>query len=291
MKKSLNKITTMVFTIVFLLNMNIVCAPGESNNQRPTPYLQQKENTIRIMSYNILADSMGFDGLSAYMRENLFKDTISSTSPDVLCLQEVSNNWYGSLEKNNFNLQFTAPVRNRLSMCMTPILYNNRKLTLLNSGIESYSCSFDSWLRCISWGYFQQKNTNSYIVIINTHLSLYDKNQYLPLLQATELLNFINLIKEKYNCPVIVAGDFNTKQRGELSTDSATYEFISLNLTDSRFSAENIVSYKEKGAYAPINDYIFFTGNVVIACYTLLSIPQLKTISDHYPVFADVIVS
>ncbi len=279
----------MVFAIVFLLNMNIVCAPGESKSQCPTPY-PKKENAIRIMSYNILADSMGFDGLNAQMRETLFKDTITSTSPDVLCLQEVSNNWYLTLKKVNRSLKFTATIRNRLSMCMTPILYNTEKLALLNSGIESYSCSFDSRLRCISWGYFLQKSTNEKFVVMNTHLSLYDKKQYLPLLQAKELLDFINKIKEKYNCPVFVAGDFNTKQRGELSIDSATYEYVSLNLTDSRFSAKCLVSYKEKSAFAPINDYIFFTGNIVVESYTLLSLPQLKTISDHYPIFADVIV-
>ena len=280
----------MVLAIVFLLNMNIACAPSESNNQYPTPYPPKKENSIRIMSYNILSDSMGFDGLSTHMREDVFKDTIASTSPDVLCLQEVSNNWYSSLEKSNLNLQFTAPLRNRLSMCMTPILYNTQKLTLLNSGIESYSSSFDSRLRCISWGYFSQKITNKKFAVINTHLSLYDKKQYLPLLQATELLDFVNKIKEKYNCPVFVVGDFNSKQRNHTTTDSSTYELISLNLTDSRFPAKSIVSYKEKNAYAPINDYIFFTGNVVIECYALLSLPQLKTISDHYPILADVIV-
>ena len=279
----------MVLAMVFLFKLNIVCAPGEENSKQ-FPLYPKNKNTIRIMSYNVLADSMGFDGLNVNTREVLFKDTIYLTTPDILCLQEVSNNWYDSLEKINSELQFTAPIRNKLSMCMTPILYNTQNLILLNSGIESYSSSFDSRLRCISWGYFLQKSTNKKFIVINTHLSLFGKKQYLPLLQATELLEFVDNIKAKLNCPVFVVGDFNSKQRSDNTSDSSTYEFISLSLSDSRFYAKRIVSHKDKGVFSPINDYIFFTGNVAIENYTLLSLPQLKTISDHYPIYADITV-
>ena len=287
MKKTLYVKTVLVLTIVLFLNMNIACAPSDSYH----PTYAQSKSSLRIVSYNILADSIGFDGLSATTRTTLFADTVKAISPHVLCLQEVSNNWYNEINKLSGSFKFTAPIRNRLCMCMTPILYDTQKLTLINSGIESYSCSLDSRIRCISWAYFSQKDTNKRFVVLNTHLSLYDKNQYLPLLQARQLLDFVNTISHKYDCPVFVAGDFNTKQRGEGIFDSATYEYISLMLTDTRLAASNVFSGTEKSADTPTNDYIFFTGNASIKGYTMLSLPALKTLSDHFPIFADIILS
>lgn len=289
MKKVLYFTTTMVLAIVLFFDMNIACAPSDSNSHKyPSSY---KSNCIRIMSYNILSDSIGFDGLSVNTRESLLKGTVKATSPHILCLQEVSGNWYKVLKKLGSNFQFTAPIRNRLCMCMTPILYNTQSLTLIKSGIESYTCSFDSRIRCISWAYFSQKATDKRFVVLNTHLSIFDKNQCMPLLQATQLLELVNTLKDKYSCPVFIAGDFNTKQRSEGSLDSATYEYLTLILTDTRLSAKNILSGKEKAACSPINDYIFFTGNATVESYILYSVPVLKALSDHFPIFADIILS
>ena len=148
MKKTLYSTTTIILAIALFFNMSIACAPSDSGSCCSVYSL--KNNCIRIASYNVLADSIGFDGLSVATREELFTDTVKSISPHVLCLQEVSSNWYTVLKKLGGNYKFTTPVRNRLCMCMTPILYDTQRLILINSGIQSYTCSFDSRIRCIS---------------------------------------------------------------------------------------------------------------------------------------------
>ena len=48
---------------------------------------------IRIMSYNLLSDSLGFEGCDARIRADGVCYILNTLSPDVTGLQETSRNW------------------------------------------------------------------------------------------------------------------------------------------------------------------------------------------------------
>lgn len=249
------------------------------------------ENYIRIMSYNILSDSIGYDGINATLRSEYFKDILEFTAPHILALQEASFNWQRLINSSGFQLKLVCPVRYRLSMSMTLLLYNPAKLTLLNSGIQAFSYAQDTRLRSFTWGLFRHNSSNKNFFVINTHLSLYEKNPYIPLNQAVELMNFVNELRNKYNYPVILTGDFNSKERETGYESCGVYEYICLYMNNCKNKAKQLFSGDAKDINSAINDYIFTTDDLYIDSYTLLSDSDLKVISDHYPIYTDILIS
>lgn len=292
MKKS--SLNFLCIIIAFSLVINLFKATAKVNDSTFTAQsttTQAAEKHIRIMSYNVLSDSIGYDGINASLRSEYFKDILEFTSPHILALQEASFNWQRLINSGQFQLKSVCPVRYRLSMSMTLLLYNPSKLTLLNSGIQAFSYAHDTRLRSFTWGLFRLNSTNKRFFVINTHLSLYEKNPYIPLNQAVELINFVNGLRNKYNYPVILTGDFNSKEREAGYESCGVYEYISLYMNNCKNETQLLFSGDAKDVHSAINDYIFATDDLYIESYTLLSDSDLKVISDHYPIYTDILIS
>lgn len=291
MKKYRKKllIIFLVFTIVFNASSITKHKSTPSVAKEKNVNLFPKSNTdIRVMTYNILSDSVGFDGFHVDTRKDILYDVLLKVSPDVLGLQEVCRNWHDTLKEWDLPLKFLCPVAYYLTGTMTTLLYNPERLNLLHRGTRSFSYSFVSKLRKYTWGVFEQKNTHKTFIVINTHLSLYEKTPFFPINQTTELIDFAKTLREKYNCPVFLVGDFNTKDDPDTESYSATYEYITLFFNDSRHKANSKRYPNESTINSHSNDYIFTPDDVTINSFTLLSQPELKSLSDHYPVFIDV---
>ena len=292
MKKHSKKLLIICLVCTFIFNLLIPIRKPQKTvfvTNENTINLHPKQNTdIRIMTYNILSDSMGFDGFSVETRKDLLYNVLLRTTPDILGLQEVCRNWYSTINEWEMPLRFVCPVGYLLSGTMTTLLYNPDKFELLHHGTKSFSFSFISRLRKYNWAVFEQKSTHKTFVVINTHLSLFEKTPFFPINQATELINFTLELQEKYKCPIFLIGDFNTKEDDNLQSYSTTYEYITLFLNNSKNIALSKSYSNEKTISNSANDYIFATDNTVITNYTLLSQPILNILSDHYPVFADV---
>ena len=243
----------------------------------------------RIMTYNVLSDGLGFDGMSVETRDDDLLRLIKTISPDVLSLQEVNVNWYKSLLNKAFLYKFICPLNYALSFSMTTILYNTETTELIDWGSEAYTCSNDSRLRSYTWGVFLQKNTGFKFIVINTHLSMFEKNADLPINQASELTDFCNTIKNLYSYPIYVTGDFNTKVRTEDSENSAVYEYLNLFFNNALDISSNVSWGTSTDVNTCPNDYIFTTDDTNIINYVLLSQPYLNVISDHFPVFIDIL--
>lgn len=242
-------------------------------------------DTLRIMTYNLLSHEIGFDGIFSEERLTDTIQIINALNPDVLCLQETSIDCYEALKSRTF-LQFASPISSFLSRSMTIMMYNPTRLTLLKCGSNAYRYSTNPRLRNYIWAIFQEKTTNELFIVINTHLNLYQQATAYPILQAEELLKFCHDIQAKYEFPVIIAGDFNSYQ-AESQDNSAVYDYITLFSEDTKNKAITKSCGEDKSIYSPITDHIFCTDGVNVLSYTLLSHPQLNTVSDHYPVFVD----
>ncbi len=289
MKKYVISSLCILLALVFINPLSLKTTNSDSPTEGTASFLFPKTpDSVRIMSYNILSDGIGFDGFDAQSREEQLQGILKETQPDILGLQEASRGWHKSICNSPIPLRFTTPARYMLSGSMTTLLFNPETLTLLKSGTQTFRYSYDSRLRCFTWCIFSHKVTENKFIIINTHLSLQEKNEKFPLNQATELVEFIKSIREKNPYPLFLIGDLNSKEGDE--NTSSVYKYLSLHLENARYIALNKTYGEDKTIRAPINDYILCTDDVTVHSYNLLSLPRLNVISDHYPIFADVLL-
>ena len=247
----------------------------------------KEENDIRIMSYNLLADCLGFEGTNAFTRANGVCEMLNTISPDVIGLQETSRNWQTAI-KDQTDYSFISPIRTEILGTMTAIVYNPATLTLLESGEKVFSKGYDSRLRRIVWGVFRHKNTKKTFIVANTHLSLSNNNITTPVNQATELIDSGNELFEKYNCPIFFTGDFNARERKRNTyISSALYEMLCMTLTDTKTLSKSVSAGTPKSVNASSNDHIFLKGEAQINRYVTLSQNEFINFSDHYPIFID----
>lgn len=287
----MKKIITLTLIFVFIFPVKVKSNSFDINTSQLFIALQKQYSkqydTVRIMSYNLLSDELGFDGLPVESRKEGAIHLINSVNPDILGLQEMNFHWFSSLKAETC-LEYVHPLCYMLSRSMTTLMYNPKRLKLLEAGAQAFRYSTNPRLRNYTWGLFEDKNNRIIFLAVNTHLNLYEQATPYPILQATELITFCKQAEEKYKCPVFITGDFNSKVRSKSSTDSAVSEYISLFYENSQANTFNGTYGADKSLSAPTNDYIFYSGSCDILSFNLLSQPELSVLSDHYPIFADV---
>ena len=147
----------------------------------------KKENTqIRLMTYNILADSVGFEGSPAVYRANAVCRVLEGIKPDVCSFQEMSRKWFACIF-NNTDYKFIHPIRSALFETMTTLVYNTKTVSLIAFGEQVFRNGNNSRLRRMVWGVFRHKKTDKMFAVVNTHFSLINSNltdNTTPLTQA-----------------------------------------------------------------------------------------------------------
>ena len=253
--------------------------------------LHPKNEVLRVMSYNLLADSPGFEGSKAQSRASGVCSLLNETLPDVIGLQEVSRSWLACII-NNTPYKFINPLKTAFSLSMTEIAYNPNTLFLLHSGTEFFNNSYNSALRRMSWAVFSHLETHNIFAIVNTHFSLPDTDKTpadytASLMEALEVVDLCNKLCESLNCPVIVTGDFNAK-KSTAKKPSPVYDTLLTALYDTKTLAESLCKHNEKNAL--YYDHIFCKGSIKIQTHCTLCDPVFKSLSDHYPIFCDIIL-
>ena len=257
--------------------------------ERLSGFYKKEENHIRLMTYNILADSIGFEGTPARTRADGVCKIINGISPDVCGFQEMSRKWFACVY-NNTDYKFIHPIRSAIFATMTTLAYNPKTVSLIAFGEQVFKNGSNSALRRMVWGVFRHKNTDKIFAVVNTHFSLSDSNftdNTTPLTQALELITLSKELKNLFNCPVFPLGDFNA-HRTTKTTPSPIYDILvtafinTTKLTKTTSHGENT---NKKTLFI---DHIFAFGDVNITHHATLSQVSLKELSDHYPIFCDI---
>lgn len=300
------KILKSTVTLLFVSILALICKTPLSHNMHsqhafvPSEFSAvtnklksanpKREGIVRILSYNLLADSLGFDGTDAVTRADGVCEIINTLTPDVVGLQETSRSWHTCIRENT-EYTFISPLRTEILGTMTCVIYNKNTVTLVTGGEKVFQSGFDSRLRRMVWGVFRHKKSGKIFAVVNTHFSLSNNDIKIPMKQATELLNFCDIIRKKYACPVFSVGDFNARERtvGNNVT-SSVYETLCTVLNDTKTDSESVICGKNQGIYATSNDHIFYKGEADIKNYVILSQKEFETLSDHYPVFVDTFI-
>lgn len=251
---------------------------------------------LRVMSFNILCELWN-DLAVIEGRELPVVAPVFNYQPDILGLQEVSDAWYPALDALFGDTYVTADKKDERGYTnFSPLYYNTATMMLLEHGVKALRVGGNG-LRVLSWGYFERKSDGARFVAINTHWNVGDaddaKKTAEQTSQAEEMAEFVLFLKEKYNCPIVTTGDYNSRMSEiPLKTyieksgmlDACTYAKVvnrSIKTTHTLFSSNN------RGAGEAI-DHVFVSDALEILFYNVLIDECLANSSDHYPVYADI---
>lgn len=302
-KQNLFKLTAIIITILFFLLTSAdmylktygdISQYPATDEQRAeieilSDFYKKEPKEIRLMTYNILADSIGFEGSPAQYRADAVCKILNGISPDVCGFQEMSRKWFACVY-NNTDYKFIHPIRSAIFPTMTTLAYNPETVNLIAFGEQVFKNGSSSPLRRMVWGVFRHKKTDKLFAVVNTHFSLSDSNftdNTTPLTQALELITLCKELKNLFNCPVFPLGDFNAHKPTE-KTPSPIYDILVTafkNTTDLSKTLSHGESTNKKTLFI---DHIFAFGDADFLHHTTLSQTSFKQLSDHFPVFCDI---
>jgi len=302
-KNTIFKITVIIITILFFLitgadmylktygDISQHPAPPEQTSEieKLSDFYKKEENHIRLMTYNILADSIGFEGSPAQYRADAVCKIINGIAPDVCGFQETSRKWFACIY-NNTDYKFIHPIRTAVFTTMTTLAYNPKAVNLISFGEQVFKNGNNSPLRRMGWGVFRHKKTDKVFAVVNTHFSLSGSDfsdNATPLTQALELITLCKDLKNLFNCPVFALGDFNAPKSTK-KAPSPIYDILVTAFKNTTSLAKTISHGENSNKKTPFIDHIFAFGDITVTRHATLSQSFLKELSDHFPVFCDI---
>ena len=270
-------------------------SPFNEQIKKDNLILKKSENEVRIMTLNLLAHYKSWGGKPVEERSDIFFSIRDGYSPDVLGLQEMCSDWYNEINKQKSNYKFISPLKTAFPQKMTAILYNSDTIELIDSGSITFSDCWNFKSRRAVWGVFRHKTINKIFTVVNTHLSfleeLEEENFFTQTCQVNELYSVTQFLELQYPYPIFVIGDFNTKRRvyyQKSVINSGSYGILNSLYTDSEDIAKNKFCGENFNFNNTLIDHIFIKGDVTVKNLSLLSQNCFSSLSDHYPLFADI---
>ncbi len=248
---------------------------------------------IRVMSFNILSEEWD---AAAGITPRIYGiiGTIKYYSPDVIGIQEVSKQWYSIIRQylGDEYIFVNSDILSSTDNNYTALAYNKNKVKLLRKEVTFYSVYNSKRLRSINFGAFQTLDTGKVFAVTNTHFNANHggDNTKQRETQAREFVAKINAYSKQYNCPIIMCGDYNSKDEAspyKIISDAGFLEAKKSALSKGKVFATIHDLGKNPGAGASSIDHIFHIGKAKPLYYTTLCDDILKISSDHCPIFAD----
>lgn len=257
-------------------------------------FARKDDDNIRIISFNLLSDSLGFDGSPAFSRIQSVEALVFACDGDILCFQEVSRNWFCALCEALFD-EYAAvePIKTVLFSKMNVIFYKKDLFSQISSGIKQFSKGDDTRTRNAVYAVFERKSDGRKLTAVNCHLNFLksestDKSAEIISDQSNEIKNLTFDLFEGFGAPVVTVGDFNSRKRGSNSNFAFPYGYLSSFFADAKYTAETVFVGGKSRLNADGIDHIFTLGNATAKKYSRLSLDGSEYLSDHSAIFADI---
>ena len=274
----------------------------------------------RIMFYNVL-----WGGRPAHAPEErnvMAAEIFREFSPAVVALQECGYDKRSSIKAIDIMTEInrvgyvevayeTSPEQYKGYNC-TPLVYDPNQVTLLESAHHWYTQQSeraslqDQSSKSLTWGVFEDKKTGERYAVVGTHMCTQD--DAIRETQAAEAYAICAQIKEKYNVPVVIGGDFNSliTHRGYLYYREAgcvdAYEVAKLYRSDARRHHPYPAYQFDLGLVMPTDGamygaaeksvdhilYPYMQDRITTYVYGTVINDYSLASSDHFPVFVDI---
>ncbi len=133
--------------------------------------------------------------------------------PDVIGLQENAasvQSYHLRMSKYGYSAVPTKPT-NKAGRDYTAMLYRADKLDILECGWHLYDDGAGDQSKSVAWAVFKDKASGDVFAVGSTHFYWTgdDLGKSARLKDAEQLTEVVKNITSKYNCPMIVGGDYN----------------------------------------------------------------------------------
>lgn len=252
---------------------------------------------MRIMTSNIWGD---FFGNPVEERLEQMLTVYRKYAPDILGFQEITESWYRSgLFEALTDTYNTVGVEKTWDNYI-PFLYNKSKFTKIANGHERFTDTTDV-SKSVTWAVFE--SAEGRFAACNTHFwwMTGPEHDAIRVINGTQLASLMNMLHQRWNCPVFAFGDMNTDRDSGVFT---VYDgFHIRHLWDMTENKEDISSHHgdpvrgEDGKYHGHTtdkphraslDHIVGLGNFTVEQYHLVLDKEALDGTDHSPVYADV---
>lgn len=135
--------------------------------------------------------------------------------PDVIGLQESSDKVasYHTFMKKNGYAEVSVKVTNSNGINYTPLFYLKDKFEVVDKGYHLFDDGAGDKSKSVTWAVFKDKATGDIFAVGSTHFywTSDDLGKSARLKDAEQLAALVKDITTKYNCPMIVGGDYNCR--------------------------------------------------------------------------------
>lgn len=268
---------------------------------------------IRLYNQNIWGGMPKTDEIAN--RNQLVRSLIQDYQPDICTFQECSPNSTRKVEDalplilSDIYAEACAQEAERN---YNAIFYKKDKYLEIDSGYHAYAGCEErpgGKSKAVTWAVLERIADGKRFGIMSTHFwfkHLSEEDVILRLQNAEELEQVCKWMVEKYDVPVIVAGDFNNGKQS-IQGDGPYQAMIQKGFEDVRYSAAQTTdcftvhhypTRNEKGEYAYGDmphgtiDYIFMYGEKGLTAQKFQVDTSAKALSssDHCPMIAEFIL-
>ena len=202
-------------------------------------------------------------------RNHLIKQLIDDINPDFLCFQECNPSTSRSGDSAIDDIlkdEFCEVSKEHSRNNFTPIFYNPKNSKLIDGGYKVFEGLNDWNSKSYTWAVFKELKTDKFICIISVHFWWKYTGEVDNLQRrenAKEVALKVKEITNKYNCPVIIAGDLNSGVNSKQGSDSYN-EMIKLGMNDVRYICKDSTDeYTCSYSYPKhTKDGIYYDGKV-----------------------------
>ena len=299
--------------------LEITSSINESGSMYGKNIYKRADGTeLRIMSNNVWNcdnnqpawQAIGED-CSAKVRSVGLAGVYMAYLPDVICFQEMSitmiNLIQRELKNNGYSYKLLSGTKNGIAD-NTCILYREDTIKLMESEHYLFTYGNNGNSKGYTWGHFELIATGEDFIALSTHMwwkseSAEPGSDELRRRQAAEIVAKADTLIAKYDCPVFVLGDFNTRttstafaefNKGGFKTAFSLAELYASNLGGHHTCGpEGFARETGTTTYAANSiDHIILKnpGETRILTFNHVRPYFYIKLSDHYPIFSDVIL-
>ena len=154
-----------IFSLFFLLGCPLFLSAQapEAEFNYPAAARRVPGTTLRVMSYNILAERFNRKMRSVAERAPSVAKIIKTLAPDVAGLQEADEPWYPALAERIAPYKFAVDPYDT-TLCS--VIYDSRRFRQIGGGNFVF---VTEELRCLRYTVLEEIETGKKLIVTNTH--------------------------------------------------------------------------------------------------------------------------
>ena len=226
-----------------------------------TPDIENRAGEYRVIFNNVHGAHV--DEYPIETRNQMQAELHYEYLPDVIGLQESAasvSSYHTRMTKYGYSPVPTKPT-NKAKLDYTAMLYRADKLDVVKCGYYLYDDGAGDKSKSVSWAVFKDKASGDVFAVGSTHFywTSDDLGKSARIKDAAQLAEVVKDITSKYNCPMIVGGDFNCNISSEPMKN-----LFSAGVEDLQKISPDTMDITTHHSYSPWNDELNLYIDVVM---------------------------